>query len=93
MGFQLSFLKSYKMMLLKYCTQYVSKFGKLSKGNRTEKGQLSFQSQRRAMSLMLISHDSKLMLKILQARLQQYMSQECPYVQPEFRNGKETRQR
>ena len=36
-------------MLLKGCTQYVSKFGKLSSGHRTEKGQFSFWSQRRAM--------------------------------------------
>ena len=35
-------------MLLK-CTQYVSKFGKLSSGYRTGKGQLSFQSQRKTM--------------------------------------------
>ena len=37
-------------MLLKFCIQYVTKFGKLSSGYRTGKGQLSFQSQRRAMS-------------------------------------------
>jgi len=36
-------------MLLKYCTQYASKFGKLSSGHGTRKGQFSFQSQRRAM--------------------------------------------
>ena len=36
-------------MLLKYCTQYVSKFGKLSSGHRIGKGQFSFQSQRKAM--------------------------------------------
>ena len=36
-------------MLLKPCTQYASKFGKLSSGHRTGKGQFSFQSQRRAM--------------------------------------------
>ena len=36
-------------MLLKCCTQYVSKFGKLSNGLRTGKGQFSFPSQRRAM--------------------------------------------
>ena len=35
--------------MLKYYTQYVSKFGKLSSGHRTGKGQFSFQSQRRAM--------------------------------------------
>ena len=33
----------------KCCTQYVSKFGKLSSGHRTGKGQFSFQSQRKAM--------------------------------------------
>ena len=31
----------------KCCTQYASKFGKLSRGHRTGKGQFSFQSQRR----------------------------------------------
>ena len=36
-------------MLWKCCTQYVSKFGKLSRGHRNRKGQLSFQSQRKAM--------------------------------------------
>ena len=36
-------------MLLKCCTEYASKFGKLSSGHRTGKGQFSFQSQRRAM--------------------------------------------
>ena len=38
------------MMLWKYCTQYASKFGKLSSGHRTGKGQFSFQSQRKAPS-------------------------------------------
>ena len=37
------------MMLLKCCAQYVRKFGKLSSGHRTGKGQFSFQSQRKAM--------------------------------------------
>ena len=36
-------------MLWKCCTQYASKFGKLSSGHRTIKGQFSFQSQRKAM--------------------------------------------
>ena len=36
--------------MLKCCSQYVRKFGKLSSGHRTGKGQFSFQSQRRAMS-------------------------------------------
>ena len=34
---------------MKCCTQYPSKFGKLSSGHRTGKGQFSFQSQRKAM--------------------------------------------
>ena len=34
---------------LKCCTQYASKFGKLSNGHRTGKGQFSFQSQKRTM--------------------------------------------
>ena len=37
------------MTLLKYCTLYVSKFGKFSSGHRTGKGQFSFQPQTRAM--------------------------------------------
>ena len=39
----------------------------------------------------LISHASKVMLKILQARLQQYMNPELPDVQAGFRNGRGTR--
>ena len=34
---------------VKCCTQYASKFGKLSSGHKTGKGQFSFQSQRKAM--------------------------------------------
>ena len=34
---------------VKCCTQYASKFGKLSSGHRTGKGQFSFQSQRKKM--------------------------------------------
>ena len=37
------------MTLWKCCNQYASKFGKLSSGHRTGKGQFSFQSQRKAM--------------------------------------------
>ena len=48
MEFQLSYFKSWKMMLWKCCTQYASKFGKLSSGHRTGKGQFSFLSQRNA---------------------------------------------
>ena len=158
------------MLLWKCCTQYASKLGKLSSGQRTGKGQFSFQSQRKAMpksvqttaqfssltqrvwlfvtpwtashqaslyqlqelaqthihrigdaiqpshplsspspsafnlsqhqglfqwvsssdycTISLILHASKVMLKILQARLQQYMNWELPDVQAGFRKGR-----
>ena len=61
---------------------YSSKFGKLSSGHRIVKSQFSFKSQRRVKpkkcsnynTIALISHTSKVMLKILQARLQQNMN-------------------
>ena len=42
-------------------------------------------------TIALISHASKVMLKILQARLQQYMNCELPDVQAGFRKGRGTR--
>ena len=42
-------------------------------------------------TLALISHASKVMLKILQARLQQYVNHELPDVEAHFRNGRGTR--
>ena len=41
--------------------------------------------------IALISHPSKIMIKILQARLQQYMNHELPDVQAGFRKGRGTR--
>ena len=89
----------WKMMLWKCCTQYASKFGKLSSGHRTGKGQFSFQSQRKANAkecsnyhtIALISHSRKVMLKILQSSLQQYMNEKLPGVQVGFRKGKGAR--
>ena len=84
--------------MLNCCTQYASKFGKLSSGHRTGKGQFSFQFQRKAMpknvqttAQLHSSHTSKVMLKILQARLQLYMNHELPDVQAGFRKGRGTR--
>ena len=42
-------------------------------------------------TIALISHASKVMLKILQARLQQYVNHELPDVQGVFRKGRGTR--
>ena len=84
-------------MLWKCCTQYASKFRKLSGGHRTGKDQLSFQSQRKAMpknaqnTSQLHSSHMKVMLKILQARLQQYLYRELPDVQAGFRKVRGTR--
>src|SRR5574340_313331 len=87
------------MMLLECYTQYASKFGKLSSGHRSGKGQFSFQSQRKAVpknaqttaQLHSSQHASKVMLKILQARLQQYVNCELPDVQAGFRKGRGAR--
>ena len=78
---------------------YDTKYGKLSSGHRTGKGQFSFQSQRKAMpknvqnyhTIALISHTIKVMLKILQDRFQQYWNWEFPDVQAGFRKGRGTR--
>ena len=42
-------------------------------------------------TIALISHASKVMLKILQARLQQYVNRELPDIQAGLRKGRETR--
>ena len=42
-------------------------------------------------TIALISHASKVMFKILQARLQQHMKHELPHVQAGFRKGRGTR--
>ena len=79
--------------------QYASKSGKLSSGHRTGKGQVSFQTPKKGNAkeysnyntIALISHASKVMLKILQARVQQYVNQEFPDAQAGFRKGRGTR--
>ena len=43
------------------------------------------------LTIALISHDSKVMLKILERRLQQYMNQELPDIQAGFRKGRGAR--
>ena len=98
MEFQLSYFKSLKITLWKCCTQYASNIGNFSSGHRTGEGQFSFQSQRKAMSnnvqttaQLHSSHVSKVMLNIFQARLQQYVNHELPYVQAGFRKGRGTR--
>ena len=64
----------------------------------TGKGQFSFQSQRKAVPKNVQTttqsyslHASKVMLKTLQARFQQYMNQELPNVHSGFRKGRGSR--
>ena len=72
--------------------------GKLSSGHRTGKGVFipipkkgNFKECSNYHTIALISHGSKAMLKILQARLQQYMNHELPDVRAGFRKGRGTR--
>ena len=85
-------------MLLKCFTQYTTKFRKLRNGHRT--GNVSFHSNPKIGSakqcsnyhtIALISYASKAMLKILKARLQQYVNQEYLDVQAGFRKCRGTR--
>ena len=75
MDFQLSYFQSWKIMLWKCCTQYDSKFGKLSSGHRRRPVFISILKKGNAKessnyhTITLISHASKVMLKILQAKL------------------------
>ena len=86
-------------MLWKCCTQYALTFGKLSSGHTTGKRSVFIPIPKKGNAkecsnyhtVGLISHASKVMLKILQARLQQYMNCEIPDVQAGFRKGQGTR--
>ena len=88
------------MVLWKCCAQCASKYGKLHSGHRTGKGQSVFipipkkgnaEECSNYRTIALISHASKGMLKIFQARLQQYVNHELPDVQAGFRKGRGTR--
>ena len=91
MEFQWSYLESWKMMLWKCCTQYDSKFGKLSSDHRKRSVFIPISKKGNAKecsnyyTIALISHASKVMLKILQARVQQYVNHELPDVEAGFR--------
>ena len=86
-------------MLLKCCTQYASKIWKTQQWPQDwkrsvftpipKKGNAKECSNYR--TIALISHARKVMLKILQARLQQHMNRELPDVQAGFRKGRGTR--
>ena len=90
-------LMSY-MIVSKCCTQYASKFGRLSSGHRTGKSVFipipkkdNAKECSNYHTITLFTHTSNLMFKILQASLQQYMHWELPDVQARFRKGRRTR--
>ena len=98
MEFQLSCFKSWKTMLWKCCTQYASKFGKLSSGHRTGKSVFipipkkdNAKECSNYLTVALISHTKKVMFKILQDSLQQYVNCKLSDVQAGFRKGRGTR--
>ena len=86
-------------MLWKCYTQYASKFGILSSGHRTEKRSVFIPIPKKGNAkecsknhtVALISHASKVMLKILQARLQQYINCELPDIYFGCRKGRGTK--
>ena len=84
-------------MLWKCCTQYDSKFGKTQQWPQAWKRSVFIPIPKKgnvkecSNTIALISHASKVMLKILQARLQQYMNHELPDVLAGFSNDKGTR--
>ena len=85
-------------MLLKCCTQFASKFRKLSSSHSTGKRQFSFPVPKTGngkecsnRTIGLIAHTSKVVLKILQMRLQQYTNWELPDVQAAFKKGRVTK--
>ena len=89
------------MMLWKCCTQYASKFGKAQQWPQDWKRSVFIPIPKKGnakeysnyCTIALISHTSKAKLKILQARLQQYVNLELPDVQAGFRKGRGTRDR
>ena len=85
-------------MLWKCYTQYASKFEKLSSSHNwkrpvfipiLKKGNAKEYSN--YCTIAFISHASKVTLKILQERLQQYVNHELPDVQAGFRKGRGTK--
>ena len=86
-------------MLLKALHSYGSKFGKLNSGHRTGKVQFACQSPKKGNAkeysnyhtIVFISLTSEVILKIIQARLQQNVNCELPDVQAGFRKGRGNR--
>ena len=81
------------------CAQYASKFGKLKQWPQDWKRSIFIPIPKKGnakecsnyCTIALILQAGKVILKILQNRLQQYVNHELPDVQAGFRKGRETR--
>ena len=97
--FQWSYFKSWKMMLWKVLHSICKQVWKTQQWPQDWNRAVFIPIPKRGnakefsnyCTIALISHASKIMLKILQARLQQYMNRVLPDVQAGFRKGKGTR--
>ena len=83
-------------MLSKYSIQYISKSGRPLDWKRSILISIPKKDTTKEcdnhQTVALISHASKVMLKIQHARLQNYVNQELPDVQAELRKGRGTRE-
>ena len=99
MEFQLSYFKSWKMILWKCCTQICQQIWKTQQWPQDWKRSVFIPIPKKGKAkecsnyhtIAFISHDNKVKIKVFQARLQQYVNQELPDVQAGFRIGRGTR--
>ena len=100
MEFQLSSFKSWKMMLCKCCTHSIrQQIWKIQQWPQDWKRSVFNPIPKKGNAkecsndhtIVLISHTSKVMLKIIQARLQWYINHELPDVQVGYSKGRRTR--
>ena len=99
MKFQQNYSNPYRMMPSRFCIHYVSKSRRPSSDHWTGKGQSLSQSPRRVVSknvlnhgtIAVISYASKVMLKILNDRLQHHANQELADVRAGFKSRRGTR--
>ena len=98
MEFQLSYFKPWKMTLWKCCTQYAQQIWKTKQWPQDWKRSVFIPLPKKGnakecsnyCAIALISHASKAIVKIPQARLQQYVNCELPDVQAGFRKAAES---
>ena len=96
MEFQLSYLKILKDDAVKVLHSICQKIWKTQQGPQDWKRSLFISIPKKGSAkecsnyhtIVLISHASKVILKILQARLEQCVNQEFPDIQPGFRKGR-----